>query len=69
MTAPQTTPEREAFWAIEYAANEISDAYMMADFVQDFVARDFDEFLWCWSDYSTWRDDRATASIETGKSP
>lgn len=55
------TPEREAFLAMEYAANHIEYKDEAGEFVADFVASDFADFLATWTAYATWRDERMGA--------
>lgn len=59
---PGPTPEREAFLAVEYAANHIVDyGGERGDFVYDFVANDLPDFLRRWPDYANWRSERLGA--------
>lgn len=52
------SPEREAFLAVEYAANHIEYKDEAGEFVADFVANDLADFLATWSAYAAWRDER-----------
>lgn len=55
------TPDREAFMAVEYAANHIEYKDEAGEFIADFVASDFADFLATRPSYATWRAERIGA--------